>query len=577
MVSLSFDHSIKIPGIASADVEPGDTMRQYMQELINAIKLKLGALGVQGTGNPAAADHVAEPDGMGQLCVVHMSRIPLYMLATGGMRKLREDNPQQYIQRRDGLATILNQSGFLESKYDTISGAEEGILAWLDTNFEKHQFVRGSKPHGLVEMGGETVQIAFARLSSERVLNNNPWGDYRGPLTTVDLGHGLVYSVFTKTWNGQGAQAKWDEHVRRMREVASEGAPPAHPDPCVPRGGSFTVDGGAARLRGTGNFLDAMREGFDLLGCKDTACGVGDMCVERLKRGCLLKEVDGLVFSPESDQVFIGVSSVKRALSNLQLRHSNVATFYRTALARYSQTYEELSADMNEQQKDFFQREMFTAVWVLTILYLGFGIPMRPYEAGCMKLALIWYRVEGQCRDAAVSPTATLKLRLHEAAKAFFLQESLGQGWLDTIMDAIFNKYFHGQNYREAGNTTIQPLLAGNIAGLVNGQDHLATGLATRVYAALTDFHAQMQHASFNTAYCTWDGNTARINDHFRVACFEFFSACLDIDGQDDHPQFGARLETNDAGNAETWTRGQMLLHSVGTGTKTQSYDGWKK
>lgn len=89
--------------------------------------------------------------------------IPLYVLATAGMRLKSEDSTKCIYHRM--LANSGSLNGFRLQKAMTISGRYEGLYAWIGSNY-----VNGSlyfSPKGIVEVGGASMQIAFASASTD--------------------------------------------------------------------------------------------------------------------------------------------------------------------------------------------------------------------------------------------------------------------------------------------------------------------------------------------------------------------------------------------------------------------------
>ena len=538
----------------------------YMQGLIEVTKNTLDAKGVTSMG-----------------------RVPLYMLATGGMRQFKERNLQGYLHLRRAVTNFLNKSGFLEPTYDTISGEAEGIFAWVDSNFTAKKFAPNSgHPRGIVEMGGQTVQLAFARPN---VLAD--WGDYQGPLTKVDLGPQQVYHVFTRSWGALGAQAMWTQHARRMVK-------PPFKDPSVSSGAKYKVRD--RTITGTGsNIFDSVLEAFESLACRDTACAAGDLCAWRLGRGCLLNEVDGLKFDRSHEQHFIGISSVWHALNYLGVQdNENVETIFKKAKTRYAKTFNDLRNDVRtrfkakkpgaddnevedtmEQGRDFLLKEMFTASLVLTIVSLGFGLPVSKYEEGCIKLALIWVRVEAQCLAAGVCPTNALYDRLGECMQEYFCDLFPGTTqfpWLGTISKAIFENYFNGAGGRDAGNSAINDILVPLTMSLAAGNNpysYMTNAQARQLRDSLRWLVGPHGSGRLDAPYYQ-DTNEPTVNPVFREMCFELWASYLSLGGVHVEQHTGVSLSKSEDGK-ESWTRGKMLLHSVQTEAKMLTRNGWSQ
>jgi len=525
--------------------------------------------------------------------VKSMRRVPIYMLATGGMRQFKERNLQGYLYLRRTVTNFLNKSGFLEPTYDTISGEAEGVFAWVDANFAVKKFAPDSgQPWGIVEMGGQTMQLAFSRPN---VLGD--WGDYQGPLTKVDLGPEQVYHVFTRSWGALGAQAMWAQHARRMVK-------PPFEDPSVSSGAKYKVRD--RTITGTGdNIFDSMLEVFGSLACRDTACAAGDLCMGRLGRGCLLNEVDGLKFGHGShEQHFIGISSMRWALKYLSVdTDANVATIFTKAKTRYAKTFDQLRnearddfkakhqrekgqnandnevEDEMEKKREFLLKEMFTASLVLTIVSLGFGLPVSKYEEGCIKLALIWVRVETQCLEAGVCPTDALRVRLMECMKEYFRDLFPGITdfpWLEIISSAIFSNYFTGAGGRVAGNIAINNKLERFLSASNNHYNYMTNEQAQKLRDGLQWLvgpQGSGRQGLDAPYYQTTNGPA--INAAWRDLCFELWARYLSLSVNVEQTT-GVTLRKSEDGK-ESWTRGKMLLHSVQTEAKTLTRNGWSQ
>lgn len=97
--------------------------------------------------------------------------IPLYVLATAGMRLVPEDRANSMYYMMKSQANKLN--GYTLEKAMTISGRYEGFYAWIAANYkngklgfststtEKPLTYTGT-PFGILEIGGASMQIAFA-------------------------------------------------------------------------------------------------------------------------------------------------------------------------------------------------------------------------------------------------------------------------------------------------------------------------------------------------------------------------------------------------------------------------------
>jgi len=89
------------------------------------------------------------------------NKVPLYMGATAGMRLLKSTDQQTYNEIWDLVKKVLNKSGFIVKKSETITGAEEAQWAFVAANFLKKNLEGDDAKIGIAEFGSSSVQIAF--------------------------------------------------------------------------------------------------------------------------------------------------------------------------------------------------------------------------------------------------------------------------------------------------------------------------------------------------------------------------------------------------------------------------------
>lgn len=102
--------------------------------------------------------------------------IPLYVLATAGMRHQEQDKANGVYNKMAAVHDILN--GFKVQQAMTISGRYEGLYAWIAANYENHTLA--SSPVGTLEIGGMSMQVAFATTSTavpaDYTVTRKDWG-----------------------------------------------------------------------------------------------------------------------------------------------------------------------------------------------------------------------------------------------------------------------------------------------------------------------------------------------------------------------------------------------------------------
>lgn len=91
--------------------------------------------------------------------------IPLYVLATAGMRMLSEDSAKNIYSR---ITTQIRRNGYNLDTAMTISGRYEGLYAWIAAGVKNgHLGISGGKftyhgePFGIIELGGASMQQTF--------------------------------------------------------------------------------------------------------------------------------------------------------------------------------------------------------------------------------------------------------------------------------------------------------------------------------------------------------------------------------------------------------------------------------
>jgi hypothetical protein len=311
---------------------------------------------------------------------------PLFILATGGMRRIELTQYESYQVLLNAINTYLSSTPFEETTYATISGEDEAMYGWVAANFVDKSFKPDGTPHGFMELGGESAQFA---VSLKRDENH---GEYNGPLRLVNI-WGKTYDVYVKTWMGIGNDSAWKRHLEKLR--ASDSAMPF--DPCLPKGYSYRLSGCDKIVMGTGNFAACMKEALSLLTCPDPLCRDGDLCIYRCKAGgdldspesvgCLLRdESTGHPLLEFDKEKFSGASVYWHATHGI-FRSSNnndkedFKAFWDTVVDYSKKDWETLKADRPRERESNYKhlrRGFFTAAMVMSTLFLGFGIPMPP-------------------------------------------------------------------------------------------------------------------------------------------------------------------------------------------------------
>ncbi|KAG2578990.1 probable apyrase 5 isoform X2 [Panicum virgatum] len=203
--------------------------------------------------NPGLSSFAADPRGAGlslaPLVEFARRRVPrerwadteVRLMATAGLRLLDAAVSESVLE---SCRDVLRQSGFLfQDKWATvISGAEEGIYAWVAANYALGTL--GGDPHdttGIIELGGASVQVTFVTgepLPPEfsHVLK---FGDVSYNLYShsfLQFGLNVAYESLHDLLSSPGLKSMAAHVITQTK----------YKDPCTPRG--FTSMVGTAKL-----------------------------------------------------------------------------------------------------------------------------------------------------------------------------------------------------------------------------------------------------------------------------------------------------------------------------------------
>jgi hypothetical protein len=123
--------------------------------------------------------------------------IPLYILATAGMRMVSEGKADSIYEKIRSQPRVHN--GFRLETAMTISGRYEGLYAWIAAN-------KNTDRYGILEIGGASMQIAFA--------TNKPCD------TCISRNGKIIYS---KSYLGGGVDQVYNKHKNENPPVFTEG------------------------------------------------------------------------------------------------------------------------------------------------------------------------------------------------------------------------------------------------------------------------------------------------------------------------------------------------------------------
>lgn len=324
-------------------------------------------------------------------------------MATGGMRRLKQQDYDAFNILKSAIIHYMNKSVFKPSRFDTIRGEDEGLYGWVAANSVDHRFRDNLLPHGFMEMGGESAQIAVS-------LTRDQYLGYGGLLKGVEIG-GRRYAVFSKTWPGIGVESAWRRHEENLRECGSALAY----DPCLPNQFAYRLSGSDKIVVGTGNFPECLKETITLLGCSSDACADGRLCIYRGpgpqgpnphgdRVGCLLRDpLTGNPFMRFNENQFRGASVYTRAthgvfaeVDPLVVIDNPFGAFWDRVTGLSGRNWEQLKADRPRERGNdykYLQKAFFMAGMIMSTLFFGFGIAM-PAQAVAVGNALAIERAQ---------------------------------------------------------------------------------------------------------------------------------------------------------------------------------------
>jgi len=174
------------------------------------------------TGMDEAVDYAQEEGGC-----QNISDIGMWLMSTAGLRTESEDEVNEI------LASIAEwfetNAPFDWQLASLLSGEEEATYSWIGNNHVLGLLGSGDEV-GIVEMGGQSLQVAF--VPSNGIIMDNSYD--------VEL-FGNTYRIYAKSWNGFGNSATLDninemlsKHKRKF--LGWNGTAYSHP--CLPEGWS---------------------------------------------------------------------------------------------------------------------------------------------------------------------------------------------------------------------------------------------------------------------------------------------------------------------------------------------------
>lgn len=466
-------------------------------------------------------------------------------MATGGMRRLKQDNYYGFMILRTAVIEYIATCGFDNPQYKTISGEDEALYGWVAVNTIDNLLGGTAHPHGFMEMGGESAQFAVS-------LHGPDYGGYTGVLREVTIGE-VKYQVFVKTWLGLGADSAWKRHEERLRESESI---IAH-DPCLPKQFAYRLEGTDIIALGTADFPQCLKETFALLSCPDKKCLTGNLCIyqsnpgqnqKTMSSGCLLKDHHTDKPYVEFDtEKFGGASVYWHAMHGIfgnSEAGDDFAKYWTVVQGLSSQTWEQIRADKVDTPSKFVQKAFFTAGMVMSTLFYGFGIPM-PAEA----------------RRA----TARMALEMANRSKAR----------AETVKTGAGKKHKSAETMREvlvARVEKAEAVVNAHIEDLVDPKDYEVLDQREREKEAARKARAERAHAGVLLAETHTTLVTAKRDWRVLDSLVQKLKERVVTEENNHEVEISSIYDTvKDA----DWPLGRIVLHANCSGIDVKSRDGW--
>ncbi|XP_022803952.1 ectonucleoside triphosphate diphosphohydrolase 1-like [Stylophora pistillata] len=196
------------------------------------------------------------------------STTPIFFLATAGMRLLSEDQSSSIINQVKILFNDKLKCPFMFDPIDVrvISGAFEGIYAWISVNFLEGNFIpkRAGSTYGILDLGGASHQNTF-----------NTSDEKRKDLYVLNVG-GKQYDLFARSYLGFGLNEARNRYLLRL----SQGPLPNNEllSPCHHKGYRVgtTINGKKFIVVGTASVSNCRLLIDKTFFCKDRACPFHD-------------------------------------------------------------------------------------------------------------------------------------------------------------------------------------------------------------------------------------------------------------------------------------------------------------
>jgi len=327
--------------------------------------------------------------------------VGVFVGATGGMRALlnQDDDPRK--REIEGQVQAVIQSYNLAQAdkvdYQTISGRVEGVFGWVTANYKGNvgnnaaaefpihpqQVIGGRTVRGCgyVEMGGQTMQIAFDfGLAAEG---------------TITISIGAEFNVVAYCWENRGADATWQQHRNNLYDGSAKPQKRKHLNPglnrnaaridnCLPTWATDQASPnptpGDNGYTGSGLFVAGVHECLWLAGCySPTALGT----FEPRAPGFLRKDLPADVGNTaRALKRWVGGAVFYHGPTNLigEVAYAPITLLMEAAELQtgdHANYHARRGVGVNATSESRFCRAVFNAVYTSIILHNGFGMKIH--------------------------------------------------------------------------------------------------------------------------------------------------------------------------------------------------------
>eukprot|EP01084_Bolivina_argentea_P253835 426543_1 len=314
---------------------------------------------------------------------------PLFVLASAGMRKVRDRNPKVAKQIIDITYKYLHESSefiIFGEGIKIIEGRYEGLWGWIAANYLNGELSHllnldstilysSQTTKGVLEMGGESLQITF--IPQEAQLISLQKSNIPHHIERVNIGD-VEFQLFTYSWMGIGMEAAQNRFDTYLATTIKE----REQSPCYIKGDIKERQHGIGQTikwKGNGNFIKCYN-------------GLISMISDRLKSKCSVPkiEIKDMICTPNS----ILMPKIDLDLVSIN-EFYYIENFYYTAKVlgldglhgkEFLNKLEEkgnyyCSLDVDTAKKEFskasedeIKKTCFCAAWLLAILKKGFNL-----------------------------------------------------------------------------------------------------------------------------------------------------------------------------------------------------------